>query len=153
MYFKPKLKKEKKFLAGVGELKQVPFKYSDCVCCNCKRGFKLYDKHDCPSAKISKYKAKPVYLNNVRFMSIGEAKRYSKLAYLETSGEIQKLELQPRFKILVNSFKICDYVADFIYTYQSQTIVEDTKGYETPDFKIKLKLMNAVYPNLIIVLT
>lgn len=37
----------------------------------------------------------------------------------------------------------CRYVADFVYTDNAtgQVIVEDTKGYQTPEYKIKRKLM------------
>ena len=33
------------------------------------------------------------------------------------------------------------YIADFVYVKEGQTIVEDTKGYETEVWKIKRKLM------------
>ena len=33
------------------------------------------------------------------------------------------------------------YIADFVYEMDGQTIVEDTKGYKTQEYKIKRKLM------------
>jgi hypothetical protein len=39
----------------------------------------------------------------------------------------------------------CSYVADFVYYVNGQQIVEDTKGYRTPEYKIKRKLMLSVY--------
>ena len=44
---------------------------------------------------------------------------------------------------------ICKYIADFVYTLvhedgKKEKIVEDAKGVQTTDFKIKMKLMKAV---------
>lgn len=35
----------------------------------------------------------------------------------------------------------CTYVADFVYLQDGEIIVEDTKGFRTPEYKIKRKLM------------
>lgn len=35
----------------------------------------------------------------------------------------------------------CSYIADFVYTENGKTVVEDVKGYKTPDYKIKKKLL------------
>ena len=55
------------------------------------------------------------------FDSIAESKRYKELALLQRAGEIQNLELQPRF-LLQESFKKngktyrkIEYRADFMY--------------------------------------
>jgi hypothetical protein len=58
------------------------------------------------------------------------------------------LELQVRFNLIVNDQKICAYVADFRYERENkdsvwEQIVEDAKGVETPEFKLKKKLMKA----------
>jgi hypothetical protein len=37
------------------------------------------------------------------------------------------------------------YVADFVYTQDGKTIVEDTKGFKTKDYIIKRKLMLYVH--------
>ena len=37
------------------------------------------------------------------------------------------------------------YVADFVYEEDSGTVVEDTKGFKTPDYIIKRKLMLLQY--------
>ena len=62
---------------------------------------------------------------------------------------MQNLKLQPRFIITVNSQKICTYVADFEYDLESldgtwEHVIEDAKGVETTEFKLKKKLMKAV---------
>lgn len=73
--------------------------------------------------------------------------RYSQLKIIENNGYITKLELQPRFLIHVNGIKICTYVADFSYLDKesNMTIIEDVKGVKTPVYKIKKKLVEAIY--------
>jgi len=61
---------------------------------------------------------------------------------------VRNLELQVRFALEVNGQKICTYIADFRYEKENangdwETIVEDAKGVETPEFKLKKKLMKA----------
>jgi len=58
--------------------------------------------------------------------------------------------LQPKFLITVNGQKICAYIADFEYDKEHASgewehIIEDAKGMETPEFKLKKKLMKAVH--------
>lgn len=89
-------------------------------------------------------------MDGVKFDSKWESERYLYLKSLERAGTIKNLELQPRFPMVINDVKICTYVADFQYDRQLPTgdwenIVEDAKGVETPEFKIKKKLMKAVH--------
>jgi hypothetical protein len=93
--------------------------------------------------KVSKYR-------NVRtegFASKKEAARYKELLLLEKAGEISDIHTQVRFKLDVNNEHICDYVADFTYLKRDARwrTVEDCKGFKTPIYRIKKKLMKAVY--------
>ena len=79
-----------------------------------------------------------------------ESQRYLYLKSLERAGTVKDLELQVKFPIVINGEKICSYIADFRYKRQNQQdewydIVEDAKGFETPEFKLKKKLMKAVH--------
>ena len=67
---------------------------------------------------------------------------------LSAAGEIDDLELQPKFRLEVNGKLVCVYIADFRYFDPSTTtmIVEETKGYHTRDYKLKAKLFQALYP-------
>ena len=95
---------------------------------------------------MSKYKNKKVQIDMYVFDSIAESRRYKELALLEKVGEIENLQLQPKF-LLQESFKKngktyrkIEYIADFIYEEKGKVIVEDVKGMETKEFKIKRKL-------------
>ncbi|MGD9714830.1 MAG: DUF1064 domain-containing protein [Thermomicrobiales bacterium] len=96
--------------------------------------------------KPSKYKAVRTTLDGITFASKREAERYATLKLLEKAGDITKLELQPRYPLVVNDQLVGNYVADFRYRdEQGNTVVEDAKGVKTPVYKLKKKLMKAIY--------
>ena len=94
------------------------------------------------------YGNKKVTIHGIKFDSKWEGERYLYLKSLERAGVIKDLELQVRFNLMVNDQKICAYVADFCYSREDKDgvwhyIVDDAKGVETPEFKLKKKLMKA----------
>jgi hypothetical protein len=104
---------------------------------------------------FSKFKNKKVKLDGYTFDSLAEAKHYQhSLLPRFKSGEITHLEVHPRFKCMINGVKICDYIADFSYInvkeigLQGQIgcqVVEDVKGFKTDVYKLKKKLVEAIY--------
>ena len=100
--------------------------------------------------KYNKYNAKKTEFMGYKFDSKWEAERYGQLASMQMAGVVEDLERQVKFDIIVNDHKICKYIADFVYilTHENgkkEKIVEDAKGVQTTDFKIKKKLMKAVF--------
>lgn len=100
--------------------------------------------------KAPKYKASPVMIDGIRFASQAEGARYRALKLLERAGEITGLELQPVFVlapgVLVPGEKrkrpALRYFADFRYRDScGREIVEDSKGKETPVFRMKMHLL------------
>lgn len=95
---------------------------------------------------MSKYKSIRTEVDGVWFDSKREAARYSELKMLMRSGIITALELQPEFPIVINGYKICIYRADFKYkAREGWTVIEDSKGMQTPVYKLKKKLVEAVH--------
>jgi hypothetical protein len=93
---------------------------------------------------ISKYGNK----KTAGFASRREAKRYADLYLLEKAGEIRDLKCQVPFVLIPANkiFRETKYFADFTYLDKSgQLVVEDAKGYKTPEFRIKEKLMYSVH--------
>lgn len=100
--------------------------------------------------KQSKYHNEYCEIDNIRFHSRKESYRYSHLKLLEKAGEIQELELQPKF-ILQEGFKKDGvkyrpiiYIADFQYKEKGKVITEDVKSEITkanPVYKIKKKML------------
>jgi hypothetical protein len=93
----------------------------------------------------NKYNAHKVELDGMTFASKLEARRYQVLCDLQQNGQISNLLMQVRFDLNVNGQKICAYIADFQYTEDGQTVVEDAKGRKTKEYQIKKKLMLACY--------
>jgi len=97
-----------------------------------------------------KYGNKKTVVDGIKFDSKWESERYMYLKSLERAGRIKNLVLQPKFLIVINGQKICAYIADFEYDKEDNNgawehIIEDAKGVETPEFKLKKKLMKAVH--------
>lgn len=93
--------------------------------------------------KPSKYRNHYVYDGDDVFHSKGEYARYKELQLQEQAGLIVDLKRQVRIPIVVNSVKICDYVADFVYWREGVEVVEDFKGAVTEVYSLKKKLLAA----------
>lgn len=98
-----------------------------------------------------KYGAVAVEIDGHRFSSKAEGRRYAQLVLLQKLGEISGLELQPRFPIVIDGKLCATYVADFAYFTQGERVVEDVKGMITPVYRLKKKLVEALYPGTKIV--
>ena len=90
------------------------------------------------------------------FDSKKEANRYAELALMQRAGLITNLKRQVRFVLIPAQYKdgkcifrSCSYVADFVYEKDGETVIEDTKGFKTPEYIIKKKLMFQVHGILI----
>lgn len=96
--------------------------------------------------KKSKYSSAKTDIDGIRFDSKKEAEFYAELKLREKAGEITHLRLQPRY-LLQESFKHegkqyreMEYVADFEYIENGETVVVDVKGFRTAIYMIKKKL-------------
>ena len=108
-----------------------------------------------------KYHNQKLVRNGETFDSLKEYKRYLELCLLVKAGQIDGLQRQVRFVLIpeqrepdiigarggVTKGRLlerrCEYIADFVYTYNGKTVVEDTKSEatKTKDYIIKRKLM------------
>lgn len=98
----------------------------------------------------NKYRAKSVCIDGYRFDSMGEGRRYRDLLLLERAGEIENIQVHPKWTIEVNGEKIQTYTADFSYydKKRGKVVVEDFKSEPTAkklDFRRTCKLMKAVH--------
>lgn len=94
---------------------------------------------------MSKYRNKPIEIDGRVFHSQKEGRHYIALKTLERAGKISELECQVVYPLDVNGQRICKYILDFRYREADQRVHEDVKGVETPAFKLKRKLMKAIY--------
>lgn len=96
--------------------------------------------------KGNKYRNTKVEFGGKVFDSIKERDRYITLRMLLKAGEITELQCQVEFVLETDDKKVCKYVADFVYTRNGQTIVEDVKSSMTRRlavYRLKKKLMQA----------
>lgn len=115
----------------------------------------------------SKYGNHKIQRDGLTFDSVKEFKRFCELSLLERAGQIQDLRRQVEYELIPAQYEkiptgeiykrgdrkgqpkmksVCieksvSYVADFVYTENGETVVEDTKGFKTKDYIIKRKLM------------
>lgn len=101
-----------------------------------------------------KYHNKATFVDGIRFASGMEAARYNELKLLLQAGEISNLRLQPRYELhpkFVRGGKTIaaiEYVADFEYVEDGKVVVEDVKGAETGEWKLKRKMFLHRYRDL-----
>ena len=99
-----------------------------------------------------KYGNKKTTFAGITFDSKKEAERYIVLKAMENLGAIKDLRRQVPFVLIEgkrwsNGKKHRDtvYKADFVYTLDDETVVEDVKGFRTDVYKLKRELMKDKY--------
>ena len=104
----------------------------------------------------NKYGAEKCQINGEVFDSKAEAHRWQELCLLEKAGEISNLRRQVKYNLLPSA-KVAtkkngrtvlqtierevNYVADFVYEENGETVVEDVKGVRTKEYVLKRKMM------------
>jgi hypothetical protein len=69
------------------------------------------------------------------------------LDLLVRGGEVRSWAPQKRFPLVVKDVKVGVYIADFVVVKKDGSLaIWESKGKETPEFKIKWKLVEALYP-------
>lgn len=97
----------------------------------------------------NKYRNEKVVINGIVFDSKREADRWADLNVLQRAGEISRLQRQVKYVLIPTQYdekkkvleRECSYIADFVYFKDGKLVVEDAKGFKTPEYRIKKKLM------------
>lgn len=97
----------------------------------------------------SKYGSKKIVNSYGAFDSKREFERFLQLHSMEKMGVIKNLRRQVKFELLPNQRlegrvveRAVSYIADFVYVNsKGEEVVEDSKGFRTPEYIIKRKLM------------
>lgn len=108
---------------------------------------------------MNKYRNRKITYNGEKYDSVKEYRRHDELKLLEKAGKISGLQRQVKFELIpaqrepdtigkrggVRPGKLLEsavcYYADYVYTKDGKTVVEDVKGLRTPVYIIKRKLM------------
>ena len=101
-----------------------------------------------PAGK-SKYRNVRTEADGLKFASKKEAKRWVDLQLLQNAGRVKMLQRQVPIDCEVNGIIVCRYVCDFSFEeYRHRkwiSVWEDAKGYQTPIYRLKKKLMLACH--------
>jgi len=97
--------------------------------------------------KKPKYHNQKTVVDGIEFDSKKEAAKYKKLKLMVKAREIRELQLQPEFPIRVEGVIVCTYRGDFSYidNKENRLILEDVKGIKTQVYRLKKKLLKAIY--------
>lgn len=108
---------------------------------------------------MSKYRSKKVTKDGMTFDSLKEYRRFCELVLLERAGKISELRRQVKCVLIPAQYETettgprggvkrgkliereCSYIADFLYVQDGKLVVEDTKGFKTPEYILKRKMM------------
>ena len=102
---------------------------------------------------MNKYHSNKAYAGGYVFDSRKEARRYNELKWLEQIGDISDLRRQVKFVLIPaqreqdtkgarGGIKKGKIIADFVYKDKDGNyVVEDTKGFKTPEYILKRKMM------------
>ena len=99
------------------------------------------------SRKKNLYGNTRVVIDGIKFQSKAEGARYERLRDLQNVGAIRDLVLQPRYPLVVNNIRVGTYVGDFLYydALNDQPVLEDVKGVRKEVYRLKKKLVAALY--------
>lgn len=99
--------------------------------------------------KYNKFRVSPKperTLDGIVFDSKKEMHRYAELLLLVRSGDVIDMHRQVPFRLEVNGVDCGSWRADFVYQdREGRLVVEDVKGHRTPLYKLKKKLVEAIY--------
>lgn len=94
----------------------------------------------------NKYHAKSSIYNGIYYHSQLEAAYAQELDLRLKAKDIKKWERQIPLDLSVNGFKICRYIMDFRLTHNDGSVeLVETKGFETDVWRMKFKLLEAIY--------
>lgn len=92
----------------------------------------------------NKMGARKVYTTEGIFDSMEEHKRWCSLKLLLRAGVISDLRRQVKYSLDAGGIHISNYVADFVYLNAGDEVVEDSKGFKTPEYIQKRRLMKEI---------
>lgn len=105
----------------------------------------------------NKFRAKAVVVGGERFDSEGEYGRWCELRLQERAGQISNLERQKVFPLEIDDKPVlirskgypngrrAKYTADFVYFQGNERVIEDFKGYDTAESRLRRAVVEAIY--------
>lgn len=96
-------------------------------------------------ASPAKYRSKETVVDGTTFDSKHEAERWSINLIREKAGQISGLKRQVKIPLTVNRTHCGYLIVDFAYIENGVTVYEDAKGFKTPLYRLKKRLVKAIH--------
>lgn len=94
----------------------------------------------------SKYGAKKQEHDGILYHSKKEARFAAELGWKKIAKEIKDWERQVKISLDVNGYHIANYYVDFlVYHNDGRKEYIEVKGFETPEWRLKWRLFEALY--------
>ena len=92
--------------------------------------------------KTNKYHNEKITINGLKYDSKKEYQRHCELILLEKNNKISNLRFHEKQDIIIlQENPLITYIPDFCYEENGILIIEDLKGYQTKEFKLKKKMI------------
>lgn len=96
----------------------------------------------------NKFGAKSSSYNGILYHSKKEAGYAAELDLRLKAGDIKAVQRQVKIDLVVNGYHITNYYIDFVITHNDDlNEYIEVKGFETPEWKLKWKLFEALFGN------
>lgn len=96
----------------------------------------------------NKFNARKTTVDGETFDSKAEADRWCNLRLFERARQIRAVARQPEFPLKINGETIGHYTPDFVYYENGRRIVEDVKGTVTEAASLRMRVFQALYPDI-----
>src|SRR4030067_216667 len=110
---------------------------------------------------MNKYRNVKVELDGYKFDSKREAEYYQELCLRKKAGDVKEFEIKPAYEVGIRKYDQMHYLqcrrkgkpsqaiwGQTVFTYTPDFVVDgelvDVKGFETPVFKLKAKILAAL---------
>ena len=99
--------------------------------------------------RLGKYNSKSAVYKGHLYHSLKEARYACELDIRVRAGELKDWRRQVHIPLKIGPVKICTYIVDFVETYpDGHEKYTEIKGYETPEWRLKWKLFDALHPKI-----
>ena len=97
----------------------------------------------------NKYNSRTTIYDGHAYHSAKEASYAQELDLRVKGKDLESWERQVPIHLYVNDVKICTYTIDFVETdMKGDKMYTEIKGFITPEWRLKWKLFDALYPEL-----
>ena len=92
--------------------------------------------------KQNKYHNEKMIVDGIRYDSKKEYQRHKELILLEKANKIKNLRFHDKQDtVILQKDPLITYIPDFCYEEDGILIIEDLKGFQTKEFKLKKKML------------